>query len=204
MLGDALADLFSGLGLIGALVAIFLIFYFDAMIIPLLPEFFAVLFFLGNPTLQWGIPILFIAEMGEILGNSTLYFVVKRTGVPGIMKKSMSKWVNFLMLKDERLILSNRIAPTVPFVGAFIAVCEWDFRKSIAYVAVGGLIKYTVLLSIVAAFDVAYPRDLAQTLTLVFVIAFIAVSLLVAHVKSRRDRSKAAALTKESANTQER
>jgi hypothetical protein len=203
MLGDTLVDLFSGLGLFGGLVSIFLIFYFDAMIIPLLPEFFAVLFFLTDPTLQWGILVLLIAEIGEVLGNSTLYFVVKRIGVPGFLKKSMNKWVNFLMLKDERLILSNRIAPTVPFVGAFIAVCEWDYKRSITYVAVGGLVKYTVLLSVVAAFDVAYPRDLAQTLTLIFVVAFVAVSLVVAQVKSRRDRSKAARMTKEKTETQD-
>lgn len=203
MLGDTLVNLFSGLGLVGGLVSIFLIFYFDAMIIPLIPEFFAVVFFLTDPTLQWGILILIIAEIGEVLGNSTLYFVVKRIGVPGFLKKQMNKWVNFLMLKDERLILSNRIAPTVPFVGAFIAACEWDYSKSITYVAVGGLIKYTVLLSIVAAFDVAYPRDLAQTLTLVFVIAFIAISLVLSQVKSRRDRSKAASMGKEKMETQE-
>jgi membrane protein YqaA with SNARE-associated domain len=190
MLGDAIIELFSSLGFTGGLVAIFLIFFFDAMIIPLLPELFAVLIFQANPVLEWGILVLLVAEIGEILGNSTLYFAAKTVGLPKFMKKGMNKYIRFLMLKDERLILSNRIAPTVPFVGAFIYACNWDFKKSILYVAVGGLVKYTFLLSIVGAFNVAYPEDTAQNLTLIMVIIFIIVSALLALLKSRRDRRK--------------
>lgn len=190
MLGDALVELFSSLGFVGGLVAIFLIFYFDAMIIPLIPELFAVLIFQADPVLEWGILVLVVAEVGEILGNSTLYFAAKTIGLPKFMKKAMNKYIQFLVLKDERLILSNRIAPTVPLVGAFIFACDWDFKKSILYVALGGLVKYTFLLSIVAAFNVAYPRDMAQNLTLIMVIVFIAVSALLALVKSRRDKRK--------------
>jgi membrane protein YqaA with SNARE-associated domain len=191
MLGDALIELFSSLGFVGGLVAIFLIFFFDAMIIPLIPELFAVLIFQSDPTLEWALLILFVAEVGEILGNSTLYYAAKNIGLPGFMKRAMNKYVKFLVLKDERLILSNRIAPTVPFVGAFMAACEWDFRKSITYVAVGGLVKYTFLLSIVAAFNVAYPRDMAQNLTLIMVVVFIVVSAGLALIKSRSDKRKA-------------
>ncbi|MEE9116416.1 MAG: hypothetical protein V3U09_05905 [Thermoplasmata archaeon] len=190
MLGDALIELFSSLGFVGGLTAIFLIFYFDAMIIPLIPELFAVLIFQADPVWEWGILILVVAEVGEILGNSTLYFAAKNIGLPGFMKRAMNRYIDFLVLKDERLILSNRIAPTVPFVGAFIAACDWDFKKSITYVAVGGLVKYSFLLSIVAAFNVAYPRDMAQNLTLIMVIVFIAVSMMLALIKSRRDKRK--------------
>lgn len=191
MLGEALIELFSSLGFFGGLTAIFLIFYFDAMIIPLLPELFAVLIFQANPVWEWGILILVVAEVGEVLGNSTLYYAAKNIGLPGFMKRAMNKYVKFLVLKDERLILSNRIAPTVPFVGAFIAACEWDFKKSITYVAVGGLVKYSFLLSIVAAFNVAYPRDMAQNMTLIMIIVFIVVSGVLALIKSRRDKRKA-------------
>lgn len=191
MLGDALVELFSSLGFFGGLTAIFLIFYFDAMIIPLIPELFAVLIFQANPVWEWGILILVVAEVGEILGNSTLYYAAKNIGLPGFIKRAMNKYVKFLVLKDERLILSNRIAPTVPFVGAFIAACEWDFKKSITYVAVGGLVKYSFLLSIVAAFNVAYPRDMAQNMTLIMVVVFIVVSGVLALIKSRRDKRKA-------------
>ncbi|MEE9224132.1 MAG: hypothetical protein V3U51_05225 [Thermoplasmata archaeon] len=190
MLGDALIELFSSLGFVGGLTAIFLIFYFDAMIIPLIPELFAVLIFQADPVWEWGILILVIAEVGEVLGNSTLYFAAKNIGLPGFMKRAMNRYIDFLVLKDERLILSNRIAPTVPFVGAFIAACDWDFKKSITYVAVGGLVKYSFLLSIVAAFNVAYPRDMAQNMTLIMVIVFIVVSGVLALIKSRRDKRK--------------
>lgn len=184
-------ELFSSLGFFGGLTAIFLIFYFDAMIIPLIPELFAVLIFQANPVWEWGILILVVAEVGEVLGNSTLYYAAKNIGLPGFMKRAMNKYVKFLVLKDERLILSNRIAPTVPFVGAFIAACEWDFKKSITYVAVGGLVKYSFLLSIVAAFNVAYPKDMAQNMTLIMIIVFIVVSGVLALIKSRRDKRKA-------------
>jgi hypothetical protein len=119
-----------------------------------------------------------------------LYFAAKTIGLPKFMKRAMNKYIQFLVLKDERLILSNRIAPTVPLVGAFISACEWDFKKSIMYVAIGGLVKYTFLLSIVGAFNVAYPRDTAQNLTFVMVIVFIVVSALLAFIKSRRDKRK--------------
>lgn len=203
MLGDALVGLFSSLGFVGGLMAIFFIFYFDAMIIPLIPELFAVFFFQVDPVLEWAILILIVAEMGEILGNSTLYLIVKKIGVPGFLKRAMNKYINFLILKDERLILSNRIAPTVPLVGAFIAACEWDYKKSITYVAVGGLAKYTVLLSVVAVFNVAYPRDLAQNLTLVLVIAVIALSAILAYFKSRHEKSVAMKRTGEESEIEE-
>src|SRR5207249_9507820 len=38
----------------------------------------------------------------------------------------------FLGVPDERAILLNRIAPVVPFVGAFIATLRWNYRRSMA------------------------------------------------------------------------
>lgn len=203
MIGKMLVDLFSALGTLGGLVAVFFIFYFDAMIIPLVPELFSVLIFQINPTLEWGLMVLLVAEIGEILGNSTLYFVVKRIGVPKILKRVMNKYINFLILKDERLILSNRIAPVVPFVGAFMAVCKWDFKKSISYVAIGGLVKYSILLFVVGIFNIAYPQELAQNITLVLVIVIIVVSALLGYWKSRREKLRRVNMVKKETETQE-
>ncbi|MFQ6059874.1 MAG: hypothetical protein ACE5KV_01065 [Thermoplasmata archaeon] len=203
MIGRMLVDLFSALGTVGGLIAIFFIFYFDAMIVPLIPELFSVLIFQTSPTLEWGLLVLLFAVTGEVLGNSTLYVIVKRVGAPRFLKGAMSKYINFLILKDERLILSNRVAPAVPFVGAFMAVCNWDYKKSVAYIVIGGLLKYSILLSVVGIFNVAYPRELAQNITLVLVIVVIALSAILGYLKSRKERLRRVDMARSEAETQE-
>ena len=36
------------------------------------------------------------------------------------------------------MILINRIAPILPFLGAFIALAGWKLKRSLIYVVVGG------------------------------------------------------------------
>ncbi len=186
-LGTEIIQLFEGLGTAGLLFSLFLIFYVDAIIIPLLPEIFAVLIFqAGDATLEWGLTVLFLAEVAEVLGNTTLYLVVRRVGLPKRLRAAMNKWTDILLAEREMLILTNRIAPAVPFVGAFMAACEWDYRRSVLFIVVGGLAKYSALLLLVGAFRWVYPEDLAANLTLIFVIVFVAVSAAVALLRRRR------------------
>lgn len=193
MIEEALYGFFKWLGPVGALIAIFLIFYIDAMILPLLPELFAVFVFSVNPTIEWGLVVIVIAETGTILGNSTLYFAVKKIGMPRYLKRVMNKYVNFLFLKDERLILSNRIAPVVPFVGAFMAACNWSYKKSILYIAAGGLTKYSILLAIVGIFHLTIEEAaMARTFTLIMVIIVIVLSIVLAVLKYRREERRVA------------
>lgn len=187
VLDDFLAALFSSFGPVGLLAALFVIFYVDSMIIPLLPELFAIIIFqAGGATVEWGLLILVLALAGELLGNTTVYAIVRRTGLPARVRRLMEQWTNVLLAKREALILTNRIAPAVPFVGFFIAALGWSYRRSMAYIALGGLAKYSFLLIVVGALNVAYDPALARTLTLTFALAFVAVSVLVGVVRKRR------------------
>jgi membrane protein YqaA with SNARE-associated domain len=196
MIGDFIYDLFHGLGPVVTLLALFLIFVIDAAIFPAIPEVFAVIFFLANPlpegsALVWGVAILIMAVLGELAGNTLLYLVVrnllvKKKRTPRILERMMKRYVKFLVCRDEKIILVNRVAPVVPMVGAFMAVCEWSYRKSISYVFIGSLAKYSFLLILVGSFGVMYERDTAQVISIVAVIVVIAVSALLSFIYRRR------------------
>ena len=191
-LGEEIVALFRGLGPIGLLAALFVIFYLDSLVSGFLPELFAVFIFQAiGPTLAWGVVILLLAEAAEVLGNTTTYVIARRVPLPRRVQAAMRKWADVLLAKREKLILTNRIAPAVPFVGFFIAVCGWDYRRSMAYIVLGGLAKYSFLLGIVAGLNVAYDPGLAANLTFAFVVAFVVVSLLVVFSR-RRKLAKAA------------
>src|SRR6266699_180527 len=86
--GDDLLRLFGSLGPVGLLAALFVIFYLDSIVIPLLPEVFAILIFqAGGATLEWGLIVLALAEAGEVLGNTTAYLVVRRVGLPARVRR---------------------------------------------------------------------------------------------------------------------
>ncbi|HYS72010.1 MAG TPA: hypothetical protein VEM95_06270 [Thermoplasmata archaeon] len=185
-LGDAIIQTFQGFGALGLLLALFCIFYLDSMVVPLLPELFAVLIFqAGGATFPWGAAILALAVTAELLGNTTTYLAARTFGLPRRAKAWMQEWTDLLLAKREALILTNRIAPAVPFVGFFIAACGWSYRRSMAYILLGGLAKYSFLLAVVGGLNVAYDPSLASNLTLAFVGAFIVVSLALAAVRRR-------------------
>jgi membrane protein YqaA with SNARE-associated domain len=191
-LGEQIIEFFRGFGPAGLVAALFLIFYLDSMVIPLLPEFFAMIIFqAGGPSLEWGAVVLVLAEAAEVLGNTTTYVIARKVPLPRNVQAAMRKWADVLLAKREKLILTNRIAPAVPFVGFFIAVCGWSYRRSMAYVVVGGLVKYSLLLGIVAGFNLAYDPGLASNLTLAFVVAFVVASLALAAWRRRRHSDEA-------------
>jgi len=97
--------------------------------------------------------------------------------MPRWLESGMRRWTEFLVVRDERVILLNRVAPVVPFVGAFIATLRWSYPRSMAFVAVGGLAKYAALLYLVFVIGVSYDIHTARTITLVLVVVVIALSL---------------------------
>ena len=183
------------LGLPGFLVAMFLIFMVDAAIFPALPELFVVLFFFLHEGLAvdpalWAIALTAVGVLGDLAGNFVLYsFVhralIKRGKMPRAIERAMRRWTSFLLVRDERVILLNRIAPAVPLTGAFIAVHGWRLRLSLAYVAIGGIVKYGALLALAGWFGITLPPDTALFATLGFVVALIAASLLLARYRRR-------------------
>jgi membrane protein YqaA with SNARE-associated domain len=197
---DFLTGLFAFLGSGGALAALFLIFVVDAALFPALPEVAIVLAYsfvpMGLDPIAWAALLLAMAVGGEIVGNSTLYLVVKRAVVqkgrmPRWIERLMTGWVNFLLVRDERLILLNRIAPVLPMVGAFIATLRWDVRRSLAYIAVGATAKYTALLVLTGLVGVAYDPATARWLAIGFVLGIVAISGVAALVMRRRARRAA-------------
>lgn len=200
MIGDFIYDLFHGLGPVVALLALFVIFVIDAAIFPALPEVFAVIFFLANPlpdgsALVWGLAILCMAILGELTGNTLLYVIVRnllvrKKEMPGFLERVMKRYVDFLIVKDEKIILMNRIAPVVPMVGAFMAVCEWSYRRSMSYIFLGAVAKYSFLLLLVGFFGMVYEKETAQIIALVAVLAIIVISGLLSVVYRRRMRDQ--------------
>ena len=198
-LGNNIYIAFQGLGLAGMLLALYLLFVIDCTAFPVLPEFFALTFFIagaesmtGGDIWLWGALVLSVCVSGSVTGNAIMYNAVKRMRVPGFVKKVMRRYANTLFVKDERIILVNRIAPVLPFQGAFIAVCNWPYRRSMAYIALGGAIKYAVLLSLAGTFLYLFETGVTRKATIVLVIAVVAFSIAASQVQRKRIAARVA------------
>src|SRR3970040_190042 len=195
-LGEWIGGALAFLGPPGLLAAMFLIFLPDAAIFPALPEFFIVAFYLGlvgrwawAPTVAAAV-LLVLALAGDLAGNAGLYAIVRalrnRGKVPRFIEKAMKKWTSLLAVGDERVILVNRIAPAVPLTGAFIAVCGWSLRKSLAYVLIGGGAEYAFLVVIVVGLGVAFDQGTARLVSFVAVIVLIVASFVAGWIRRQR------------------
>ncbi|HYM39800.1 MAG TPA: hypothetical protein VEY12_06625 [Thermoplasmata archaeon] len=183
---DWLYGLFGFLGPAGTLLALFLVFVIDAAVVPALPELAVVLSFLyrkpGTDPLGWGVLLLAMAIGGEVVGNTVMFLwvrklVVDRGHLPKFLERLMKGWTQLMLVRDERIILLNRIAPVVPFVGAFIAVVGWNYPKSLAFIVVGAAAKYVLLLLLVGYLGVVYDPNTATLLTVAAVVVLVGVSL---------------------------
>ena len=186
MFGESIIAWFGPFGLAGALIALFLIFLLDAMVFPALPELFAVIFFLDDPSFHWGAALLITACLGEVCGNSLLYLIVKHIRVPKFIDKVFNKYVDFLICSDERLVLINRVAPAIPFTGAFIAICNWNYKKAISYVLIGGIFKYTVLFLLVKTYNDIWTPDTARLFTIITIIIMIGLSFIASFIYKKK------------------
>ena len=180
---------FQGFGLAFTLLGLFLLLVIDAMIFPTLPELFTVLAFLMDPTLTWGIILLATVCLAEVTGNTMLYLLVRRKQLPEFIQKAIKGWTGFIIFSDERIILLNRIAPVLPFTGAFMATCEWNYGRSMAYMVSGGILKYSALLALVGLLDYKYETETAQLFSLAAVAVVICVSLMASlYLRKRKAR----------------
>ena len=190
-----LQGLFAFLGPSGVFLGLFLLFVIDAAVFPALPEIAIVVAYLygvaGYDPFMEAVLLLGVALVGELAGNTLLYawvrrLLVDRGRLPRWIERAMAGWTRFLVFPDERIILLNRVAPVVPFVGAFIAVLRWSFPKSIAYILIGAAAKYTLLLILVGSLRVAYSRQTATLLTVSAVLILVLASLVSAYLLRRR------------------
>src|SRR5438093_791287 len=198
-LDELLTSLFGSLGPVGSLVILVIIFALDAALFPALPEVWIVVTYTYRPTemlgpVAWAGLLLAMAVAGDVLGTSLLYvavrrWVVLRRRMPRWLERAMKKWTGFLLVQDERVILMNRAVPVIPMVGAFIATLGWDYRRSMAYVAIGGLAKYAILLYIVFAIGLAYDVATARWITLALVVIVVGLSFVASWLRRRRIES---------------
>jgi len=184
-IGEVIYDLFGPLGLPGMLLCIFLLFYIDAIIFPTVPELFTVIIFMAYPHTWFALLILTTIAAAEFLGLSTLYMLVTRINVPQRIRKAVNGYTNFLIYGDERMILVNRFAPVLPFMGAFVAICGWSFKKSALYTLISGVMKYGIILALSNIFFIFFSEGTASIVTLAMVFTILGISLAVTYIKKR-------------------
>ena len=146
-LGDLIYNAFGDYGDIGVMLGIFLIFLIDSLLFPMFPEMFFIVGYNYNPIPEFGVFLVLTAMVAELTGSFTLYYIVKHVKVPARIEKIANSYMKFLMVSDEKIILLNRITHMVPYVGAFIAIVStWNLKKCAAYIALGCVVKYSVIL----------------------------------------------------------
>ena len=186
-IGGWLSGLFGPYGETGVLLLIFFIFFIDALLFPTLPELFFVIGFMAYPTLGFGSMLLLTAVIAEVIGVSLLYFVVEKIKVPDRIKNTVDRYVKFLVVSDERMLLVNRIAPMIPFTGAFISIVDsWRLNRALFYIVIGCILKYGVIMLMGNFFFEYFSSDTATMYTLIFIIALIIISMVLAIAKKRR------------------
>lgn len=189
MIGEWVYNLFGG-SLEGLALAIFFIFLLDALLIPALPELFFIIAYMGGKSygagLEYGVALILMAALAELVGIFTLYFVVKRIRIPKKIEKLVNKYTKFLILGDERLLLLNRIAPVIPFAGAFIAISGWDPKKSAAYIVLGCVIKFGVILLLAKALYDFFDSSQAEMFSIIMIFVVIGISTASSVLYKRR------------------
>ena len=186
--GDFLFDLFAGLGDQGILICIFLLFLLDALLVPTLPELFFILAIGANTSWEFSLLVLVVGFAGEMVGVFFLYNVVKRTGLPKRVDKALKKYINFLIVSDEKVMLINRIAPMVPFTGAVMAAMRkrWDIRKCLLWLVVGYVFKYGLIMLFGQTATTFFDGGTSRTVMLIAIIAMIVISAVVAFLRKKK------------------
>ncbi len=188
MIGDWLYGIFGPHGSVGILIFIFLLFYIDSLIFPTLPEVFFILCFMYDPTLYWGLTLLLVGAVAEFAGVTSLYLIVEHVRVPEKIRSIADKYSKFLILSDERMILMNRVAPVLPFTGAFISLIDsWEIKRAWIYLILGYVLKYGIILLFANFFYTFFSGLQAEILSIVMIITVMAVSLIMAYRKKKRE-----------------
>ncbi|HEV8359570.1 MAG TPA: hypothetical protein VGR28_03840 [Candidatus Thermoplasmatota archaeon] len=204
--GAWLTGLLGGFGIRGQLAILFIVFFIDAVLFPMLPEAFVVLFYNTIPTIDTrfsdrtdlivtAATVLVVVLAAELAANAFLYGLVKWKGhrMPRKMTRAMNKWREFLFVSDERIVLLNRLVPVMPFTGAFIAVSPWDARKAMGYLVLGGALKYGALIAIVGAAGLVFDPRQTWWISIGLVVGILMISLASHGYLKRRVRVGAAA-----------
>lgn len=187
MIGESIIDAFASLGDIGIITALVAIILIDGTGFPTLPEVWMVwIYGVHFDSFGWAVTLIVVASLASLGGNFILYTVVKVIGMPKRIEKVMKKYTDFLIVSDERLLLLNRIAPLVPYTGAFMAVCDWNLRKCVLYLLVGALMKSTAIIALAWLSYDNLRQDIAPWIALIAVVAVLLASVIASFIYRRR------------------
>lgn len=186
-ISEFIYSIFGDYGDVGVLFCIFLIFLIDALIFPALPEVFFILGYDYSPTPIFGCLLILMAVLAELVGIFSLYYVVKHVRIPKKISRIVEKYVGFLLVSDERVMLINRVAPMIPFAGAFIAIVEtWDPKKCAFYIVIGCVLKYGLILLASSFFYAYFSGDMALKVTMTLVIVILGISLAASYYRKKK------------------
>jgi membrane protein DedA with SNARE-associated domain len=187
MIGEEIIDAFASLGDVGMILALVAIILIDGTGVPTLPEVWMIwIFAVHFDSLGWAVLLIVVASIASLGGNFILYSVVKLIGMPKRIQKVMRKYTDFLIVSDERLLLLNRVAPLVPYTGAFIAVLNWDLRKCVLYLIIGAMAKSTVVIALAWLSYDTLRQDVAPWVALIAVAVVILISIVASVIYKRR------------------
>jgi len=186
--GDFLFDFFAGLGDQGILLALFLLFLLDAILVPTLPELFFILGIGANPSWEFSFAVLMAGFAGELAGLFSLYFLVRLVGLPRRIEKALNKYLDFLIVNDEKVMLINRAAPMIPFAGAFMAIMRkrWDVRKCVMWSALGYFIKYGLIMILGQSAAAFFDSGTSRYVMLVGIFIVIGLSMILTFYRKRQ------------------
>lgn len=178
-------------GVKGQLAVLFIVFFVDSVLFPMLPEAFVVLFYNTLPTIDTRFSdradlivtaavLLLVVLAAELAANAFLYALVRWKGhrLPKRLTKAMNQWREFLILSDERIVLLNRLVPVMPFTGAFIAVSPWNPQKAMAFLALGGALKYGSMIAILAIAGRVFDPRQTWWISVALIVAILGVSVV--------------------------
>ncbi|HUV60591.1 MAG TPA: hypothetical protein VMW71_00280 [Thermoplasmata archaeon] len=187
MIGEDIINAFASLGDIGMILALVAIILIDGTGFPTLPEVWMIwIFGVHFDSFSWAVILIVVASLASLGGNFILYTVVKVIGMPKRIAKVMKKYTEFLIVSDERLLLLNRVAPVVPYTGAFMAVCNWDLRKCVLYLITGALMKSTVVIALAWLSYDNLRQEVAPWIALAAVAVVLLASIIASFIYRRR------------------
>ena len=188
MIGEEIIDFFASLGDTGMIIALVAIILLDGTGFPTLPEVWMVwIYGVHFDSFGWAVLLIVVSSIASLGGNFILYSIVKLIGMPKRAQKVMVKYTNFLIVSDERLLLLNRVAPLVPYTGAFMAVCNWNIKKCAFYLIIGAMAKASVVITLAWLSYDNLKQEIAPWVALIAVVAVLLISL-VASVTYRRKK----------------
>lgn len=187
MIGEQIIDFFASLGDTGMIIALIAIILLDGTGFPTLPEVWMVwIYGVHFDSFGWAVLLIVVSSVASLGGNFILYSIVKLIGMPKRAKKVMVKYTNFLIVSDERLLLLNRVAPLVPYTGAFMATLNWDIKKCAFYLIIGAMAKASAVIALAWLSYDNVRQEIAPLVALIAVAVVLLISLAASVIYRRR------------------